>query len=140
MSESICATGKRLRTLVLALMLSVMMLLAATPAGASSTLFTYSGSGIWSKASVSTATLSSASECYVRHTQSRNNKGTDRQMTVSIQLSDGWFSYETVGSKTFSNEVTNQVFSTYCAKGTYRLYFYTGSAYSKFDISGTFYH
>ena len=73
----------------------------------------------------------------VDHHQSRNNKGVDRQMTVYIQKLDG-LDWEDTASRTFKNE-NGGTFSSYCSSGTYRLYFYSGSAYSKFDVYGSFY-
>ena len=123
--------GKVSLALVLAMVLSVF-----ASAAMAETLFTYSGTGIWTKESANTAYVS-GSTCSVNHNQTRNNKGTGRQMTVYIQRKDG-LGWTDTASRTFYNE-NGGVFSSYCSAGTYRLYFYSGFAHSKFDIYGSFY-
>lgn len=74
--------------------------------------------------------------CTVNHTQTRAIKQKSQQMQVFVQRKDG-LGWSDVGSRTFYND-TSGSFSTYCSTGTYRLYFYSGSAYDKFTISGSF--
>ncbi len=106
---------------------------ATTAFGA--TLFTYSGSGIWSLPSQKSAYVNGKT-CTVNHTQTRAIKQKSQQMQVFVQRKDG-LGWSDVGSRTFYND-TSGSFSTYCSAGTYRLYFYSGSAYDKFTISGSF--
>lgn len=113
------------------------MCLLSTVANAT-TLFTYSGSGIWSKPSVSTAQLSSGRYCSVNHTQTRVY-GRNAQLTVSVQRKDDW-NWISVGQKTFYNDVSNSKFTTYCSSGTYRLYFSATSADQACNINGSFYY
>lgn len=103
------------------------------------TLFSYNGTGIGDKASVNQAYVN-ASTCYVNHSQTKNSPDANYSMTVSVQRQGDFWSWSTVGSKTFYNNVYNSVFSTYCNSGTYRLYFQSGTNGLKFDIYGTFYN
>lgn len=108
----------------------------AVPAQAK-VLFSYDGTGIWSRPSVRTAYVNNKT-CKVNHTQKRKITGNNyQQMTVYIQRDAGFGNWTNVGSKTFKNDATGS-FSTYCSTGTYRLYFYSGSGYNKFNIKGTF--
>lgn len=99
------------------------------------TLFTYSGSGIWSLPSQKSAYVAGKT-CTVNHRQKRAISQKNQQMLVSIQKKNG-LSWTDVGSRTFYNDASGS-FSTYCSAGTYRLYFYSGSAYDKFTIRGSF--
>lgn len=126
------------KSILVLLAASVVAVLALGEAYAG-TLFTYSGTGIQSKASVSQSYVS-GSNCTVKHTQTKVYSGASYGMKVSIQKDQGWGNWSTAGSKTFYNNVSGSTFSTYCSSGTYRLWFETTNAGYKFNISGSFYN
>lgn len=136
--ESDHTSTKKLFAIALALVLAMGFVFA--PAAYAQTYFTYSGTGILGKASVNTTTLSSGRTCYVKHTQKQVTDTTRTQsMTVRIEQYIGLNRWQTVGAKTYLGNKTNQVFSTYCPKGTYRFWFQSTNMVAKFNISGSFY-
>lgn len=136
--ESNRAPMKKLFAIALAL--ALIMGFVFIPAAYAQTYFTYSGTGILGKASVNTTTLSSGKTCYVKHTQKQvTDTGRTQSMTVRIEQYIGLNRWQTVGAKTYPGNKTNQVFSTYCPKGTYRLWFQSTNMVAKFNISGSFY-
>lgn len=128
---------KNYRFLFLGLLTVILLCSISTLANAK-TLFTYQGWRIWDKPSVKTAYISSGHNCTVKHTQTKNY-GRNVQFSVLVQRNTGW-KWKTVGQKTFFNNVTGSKFTTYCSKGTYRLYFSAPTADQSCDISGSFYY
>ena len=127
------------KAIVLACLVSFVLSLSFVNSAEAGTLFTYSGKGIQSKASVNTASLSSGKTCYVQHSQTRVYGQSGTTLKVSVQKQSG-LSWDTVGSRSFLNDVTNKTFSTYCSKGKYRLYFQSSESKYKFNINGKFYY
>lgn len=141
MNESTRIETRAHKWKALALSIVVAFALSISLAGIAeaTTLFTYSGSGIQNKASVKTAYLSSGKTCSVNHTQSRVYAQSGTTMNVAIQKQSG-VGWSTVSSRNYLNDVKNQVFSSYCSAGTYRLYFKSSDSRYPFNISGSFYY
>lgn len=123
---------------VIALALSITLAMPmVTPVSAfAATLFTYNGQGICDKYSINQGTISSDRTCTVTHTQKRNYGG-NSAMQVSMRRQEGLF-WSTKASRSFSNDVTGQKFSSWLPAGTYKLYFKTVSGGNTFNISGSF--
>lgn len=103
-------------------------------ASASSSLMTYSGTGIWDKRSVSNFTLSSTKTVTVHHTQTAVTYS-GSSLTVSIRK------VKTIGSslqasKTFSGSTAGTL-SASLSSGTYFLRFKSSTDGFTFNISGT---
>lgn len=128
-----------IKSAILSVLLAFMLALSFTSIAEAKTLFTYSGTHIIDKESIKTATLSKGKTCKVRHTQKREYASGGANLLVEVQRKAGKFTWKTVGSRTFSNDVSGVTFSTYCSKGTYRLHFKASGVINRFSINGSFY-
>lgn len=141
--EDVCMEGRKsafqgiMKKAALSFLASFMLFSAIAMPAQAKVLFAYNGTGIWSRPSVHTAQVNNKT-CKVTHSQKRVITGNNyQQMTVYVQRDQGLGKWQDVGSKTFKNDASGS-FTTYCSTGKYRLYFYSGSGYNKFNISGTF--
>lgn len=129
------------RRLFLTLTLSLVAILSFNSVANAGTILSYSGKGIWNKASVNTGEVPSTyTSCTVRHTQKRNY-GRNVALSVKIQKKSAAIFWDTVGEYIYYNDVTNDTnFSRNLTAGTYRLYFSASSADQACDINGSFYY
>lgn len=131
---------KLLSGILLCIVFTTLLSLTTFAASPRSTLLTYSGSNIRSKASVNTFTISGDRTVTVHHrTSSWTSYDPGVYLKVALQKK-GFLGYGDVGSKNYYGITSGtQVHSI--AKGTYRLYFTaytsTGSGVSGATISGS---
>lgn len=129
------------RGLFLTLTLSLVATLSFSSVANAGTILSYSGTGIWNKASVATGDVPSTyTLCTVRHTQKRKF-GRNVSFSVKMQKNNAVIYWDTVGEYIYYNDVTNDTnFSRNLTAGTYRLYFSASSADQACDINGSFYY